>query len=433
VHKKILIPLLCLVLAPAMGGAQQSAPTAPAAVTAIRAGRFIDVQSGKSLVNQIILVRGAKIESVGSNIAIPDGAKIIDLSKMTVLPGLIDCHTHLADLHDPEPLNSLRLSAAETAYAAIPNASVTLLAGFTTVRDVGVYRAFNDVAMRNAIAQGIFIGPRMYVAGAYVTISEGAGAMTGLAQDIQLPRDLRFGIANGPWEVRRVVRELAHLGADHIKILTTGAVLTHGSIAKSIEFTPEEIKAAVDEAANFGLRVEAHAHDAEGIKNAIRAGVASVEHATLIDDEGIALAKQHGTYLDMDIYDEECIQSDPSTPADFLTHDAGLAEAQRRNFTKAVRAGVKMSFGTDAGVCPHGINARQFAFMVKYGMTPMQAIQAATLNAADLIGHSELFGSIAPGKSADIIAVNGDPIAEIRELENVRFVMKEGKVYKQAE
>ena len=423
---------LCLALVPTLCLAQ-SVESTPAArsVTAIRAGKFIDVQNGRTLANQIILVRGAKIEAVGSNIKIPDGATLIDLSKMTVLPGLVDCHTHLADLHDADPLISLRMSATETAYAAIPNARVTLLAGFTTVRDVGVYRAFNDVAMRDAIAKGIFIGPPMYVAGAYGTISEGAGAMTGLSKDIQLPLDLRYGIANGPWEVRRVVRELAHLGADHIKILTTGAVLTHGSNAKSIEFTPEEIKAAVEEAANFGLRVEAHAHDAEGIKNAIRAGVASVEHATLIDDEGIALAKQRGTYLDMDIYDEECIQSDPSTPADFLAHDAGLGEAQRRNFTKAVRAGVKMSFGTDAGVCPHGINARQFAFMVKYGMTPMQAIQAATVNAADLIGHSELFGSITPGKSADIIAVNGDPIADIRELEHVQFVMKEGTVYKQ--
>ena len=427
----LLLTLICCGQQAAVGTA--SAAAAPAPVSAIRAGKLIDVATGRVLANQIIVIRGTKIEAVGANVAIPDGAKVIDLSKMTVLPGLIDCHTHLADLADAEPLNVLQRSAAETAFLAIPNASVTLLAGFTTVRDVGVYRAFNDVAMRDAIAKGIIIGPRMYVAGAYVTITGGAGAMTGLSPDIQLPLDLRFGVADSPWEVRQRIRDLAHRGADHIKILSTGAVLTHGSNPKSIEFTPEELRAAVEEAANFGLRVEAHAHAAEGIKNAIRAGVASIEHATLIDDEGIALAKQRGTYLDMDIYDEECIQSSPNTPADFLQHDADLAEAQRRNFTKAVRAGVKMSFGTDAGVCPHGINARQFAFMVKYGMTPMQAIQSATVNAADLIGHSELFGSIAAGKSADIIAVNGDPLADIRELEHVHFVMKEGTVYKQGD
>jgi len=435
VHEKIKIAMLCLSLvAPVCfagsAAAAAAAPSAPEPITVIRAGKFIDVEGGRILANQIIVVRGTKIEAVGANLAVPDGAKVIDLSKMTVLPGLVDCHTHLADLAEAEPLDVLQRTAAESAFAAIPNASVTLLAGFTTVRDVGVYRAFNDVAMRDAIARGIIIGPRMYVAGAYVTISQGAGAMTGLAPDIQLPWDLRYGEANSPWEVRQRIRELAHRGADHIKVLSTGAVLTHGSNPKSIEFTPEELRAAVEEAANFGLRVAAHAHAAEGIKNAIRAGVASVEHATLIDDEGIALAKQHGTYLDMDIYDEECIQSAPDTPADFLQHDRDLAEAQRRNFTKAVRAGVKMTFGTDAGVCPHGINARQFAFMVKYGMTPMQAIQAATVNAADLIGHSELFGSITAGKSADIVAVNGDPLVDIRELEHVHFVMKEGKVYK---
>src|SRR3984885_7023997 len=307
--------IVALSLAPLYGLAQAPAPMQPSAapasstLTAIRAGGFLDVESGRTLLNQVILVADGRIQTVGGGITVPEGAKVIDLSGMTVLPGLIDCHTHLADLADAEPLLVLQKSAVETAYAAIPNARVTLMAGFTTVRDVGVYRAFNDVAMRDAIAHGIIIGPRMYVAGAYVTISEGAGAMTGLAPDIQLPLDLRYGEENSPWEVRQKIRELAHRGADHIKILSTGAVLTHGSNPKSIEFTPEEIAAAVDEARSFGLRVEAHAHAAEGIKNAIRAGVASIEHATLIDDEGIALAKQHGTYLDMDIYDEECIQS----------------------------------------------------------------------------------------------------------------------------
>src|SRR5712664_1370593 len=427
--------IFCLVFLLLFFTTNAPAQQAPAAqVTVIRAGKLIDVEAGRVQTNQMILVRGGKIEAIGENLPVPAGAAVIDLSKMTVLPGLIDCHTHLADLGEGEPLLVLQESAVEIAYAAIPNARVTLLGGFTTVRDVGVYRAFNDVAMRDAIARGYIIGPRMFVAGAYITISGGAGAIICLAGDIQLPLDLRYGEANSPWEVRQKIRDLAHRGADHIKILSTGAVLTHGSNPKSLEFTPEELHAAVEEARNFGLRVEAHAHAAEGIKNAIRAGVASIEHATLIDDEGIALAKEHGTYLDMDIYDEECIQNaakENKTPADFLEHDRDLGEIQRRNFTKAVRAGVKMSFGTDAGVCPHGINARQFAFMVKYGMTPMQAIQSATKNAADLLGKSDLLGSIQPGKYADIIAVSGDPLENIRVLENVKFVMKEGKVYKQ--
>jgi imidazolonepropionase-like amidohydrolase len=431
VSTKVRILALLLLLHAACSAGQEIKVGSP--VIVIRAGKVIDVDSDAVLLNQIILVRGGKIEAIGEKLAIPAGASVIDLSKMTVLPGLIDCHTHLADLGDAEPLLVLQKSAAEMAYAAIPNARVTLLAGFTTVRDVGVYRAFNDVAMRDAIARGDIIGPRMFVAGAYITISEGAGAMTGLAPDIQLPLDLRYGEANSPWEVRQKIRLLAHHGADHIKILSTGAVLTHGSNPKSVEFTPEELAAAVDEARNFGLRVEAHAHAAEGIKNAIRAGVASIEHATLIDDEGISLAKEHGTYLDMDIYDDECIQGTgiaKKWPADFLEHDRELGEIQRRNFTKAVRAGVKMAFGTDAGVCPHGVNARQFAFMVKYGMTPMQALQSATSSAADLLGKSAVLGSLKPGKYADIVAVHGDPLADIRALEHVSFVMKEGQVFK---
>jgi imidazolonepropionase-like amidohydrolase len=407
-----------------------------AQVTAIKAGRLVDPQAGTVLEDQIILIRDSKIDAVGKALTIPPDAKVIDLSQMTVLPGLIDCHTHLADryVEDGDPVTQLRKTAAEVAFESVPHARTFLRSGFTTVRDVGVYRALNDVAMRDAIANGYIEGPRMFVAGAYVTITGGAGAMTGLAPDIPLPWDLRYGEANGPWEVRQKVRLLVHDGADHIKVLSSGAVLTHGSNPKSQEFTMEELQAAVDEASHFGLRVEAHAHSAIGIKNAIRAGVASVEHATMIDDEGIALAKEHGTYLDMDIYDEECIQEAGrlgKIPKDFLQHDAELGELHRQNFRKAVKAGVKLSFGTDAGVCPYDRSVRQFAFMVRYGMTPMQAIQAATTNAADLLGHSDILGSIKPGKYADVIAVSGDPLQDISVLEHVQFVMKDGKVYKQ--
>ena len=406
------------------------------AVTAIRAGRLVDVDAGKVLTSQVLLIRDGKIDSIGGNVAIPANANVIDLSGKTVLPGLIDCHTHLADgdhADNADPIGQLKRTASQVALESVPNARVFLEEGFTSVRDVGVYRALNDIALRDAINRGYIVGPRMFVAGAYITITGGAGAMTGFAPDISLPLDLRYGEANSPWEVRQKVRLLAHNGVDHIKVLATGAVLTHGSNPKSVEFTPEELNAVVDEANHFGLRVEAHAHAAEGIKNAIRAGVASVEHATLIDDEGIALAKQHGTYLDMDIYDEECIQEEGkkgNTPTDFLEHDRDLGETHRRNFTKALHAGVKLSFGTDAGVCPYDRSSRQFAFMVKYGMTPMQAIQSATSSAADLLGKSDLLGSLKPGKYADIIAVNGDPTTDISTIEHVSFVMKEGKVYK---
>ena len=410
---------------------------ASAQILAVKAGKLVDPESASVLKDQVILIRDGKIEAVGHNLPIPAGTQTIDLSSDTVLPGLIDCHTHLADgVHEEngDPVSIFRKTAAQYALESVPNAKVTLESGFTTVRDVGTYRALTDVALRDAINKGYIVGPRMFVAGAYVTITGGAGADTGLAPDIQLPWDMHYGEANSPWEVRQVIRKLAHDGVDHIKILSSGAVLTHGSNPRSQEFTFEELQAAVDEASHFGLRVESHAHSPEGIKNTIRAGVASVEHATMIDDEGIALAKQHGTYLDMDIYDEECIQDAGRKglmPQDFLEHDAQLGQVQRDNFRKAVQAGVKMSFGTDAGVCPYGMGTKQFAMMVKYGMTPMQAIQSATINAADLLGKRDSLGSIKPGKYADLIAVSGDPLADVSGLERVDFVMKGGMVYKQ--
>ncbi|HXY00678.1 MAG TPA: amidohydrolase family protein [Candidatus Limnocylindrales bacterium] len=411
-------------------------PVVSAQVTVIKAGRLVQTEEGTVAKDQLIVVRGNRIEAVGAGVTIPANATVIDLSKMTVLPGLIDCHTHLADgkFGEGDPMFQLKKSASQTVLESVRNARVTLESGFTTVRDVGVYRALNDVALRDAINRGDIIGPRMYVAGAYITITGGAGAMTGMAPDVPLPWDFHYGEANSPWEVRQKVRLLAHNGVDHIKVLSSGAVLTHGSNPKSQEFTLEELQAAVDEASHFGLRVAAHAHAAEGIKNAIRAGVASVEHATLIDDEGIALAKQHGTYLDMDVYDEECIQEqgkNGTMPTDFLEHDRELGEIHRQNFRKAVKAGVKMAFGTDAGVCDYGTAGKQFAFMVKYGMTPMQAIQAATSSAADLLGRSNEIGSIKPGKYADLIAVPGDPLQDVSLLENVQYVMKEGRIYKQ--
>ena len=418
-------------------GLSRVATAAEPEIVAVRAGRLIDPKAGTAVPGAVILVEGGKVRAVGASVPIPAGARIIDLSGLTVLPGLIDCHTHLVGdyVNDSDPLTELKESAANRAFESIPNARVTLEAGFTTVRDVGTYRAFVDVAMRDAIAKGYFPGPRMFVAGAYLTITGGGGAMSGdLAPDIGLPWDLRFGVADGVDQVRQRVRDIAQHGVDVIKVLATGAFLAHGSDPHAVEYSYEEIKAAVEEAAHKGLKVAAHAHSADGIKNAIRAGVASIEHGTYIDDEGIRLMKERGTYLVADIYDAEYIRQGKAVgiPSDFAAKQPEADEIQRQNFQKAVRAGVRIAFGTDASVYPHGLNARQFAWQVRYGQTPIEAIRSATVSASDLIGRDNNAGSLEPGRWADLIAVKGDPLADVRVLESVAFVMKEGKVYKDA-
>lgn len=396
----------------------------------IRAGHLIDTASGKQLGPTMISIKDGRIMAVAANVERPPGASFIDLSDYTVLPGLIDSHTHLTISTDnQDPLAELEHTAAERAFGSVPNARAVLMAGFTTVRDLGAYRALVDVALRDAINRGDVVGPRMLVAGAYVTITGGAGAVTGFAPDVTLPWDLRYGTANSPTEVRERIRTLAGQRVDVIKMFATGAILTHNSNPGGREATPDELAAAVDEAHNFGLKVAVHAHGAEGIKAAIRAGAASIEHGTLMDDEGRALMKQHGTYLVPTLEVRECVGT--NYPPEFVAKANQVMASQLQNFRKAVAAGVRIAFGTDIGVCPFGRNGREFNFMVANGMTAMQAIRSATVSAADLLGISARVGSLEPGKLADLIAVRGDPLADVRLLENVPFVMKEGRIYKQ--
>jgi imidazolonepropionase-like amidohydrolase len=426
--------VLCGLLAGPLGGAGRATAQEPALV-AIRAGRLVDVERGEVRRDQVVIVRGDRIAAVqAASARLPAGARVIDLSRYTVTPGLIDCHSHLiGEALAADVLQPLERTETQEAMSGVRNARTTLLAGFTTVRDVGTYRAFVDAGLRDAIDDGTVIGPRMRVAGAYVTVSTGGGELVGAAPDVTLPFAYRFGVANSADEVRQRVRALLNGGADFIKVIATGAVLTRGTKPGVSEYTEEQIRAAVEQAAEYGTFVAAHAHGAEGIKRAVRAGVRSIEHGSLIDDEGIALMKARGTWLVADIWNGDFIDSvgrEQHWPADVLRKNTETTEAQRTGFRKAVAAGVRIAYGTDSGVYPHGMNAMQLPYMVKYGLTPMQAIQSATLSAAQLMQWDDRVGSIAVGKYADIIAVEGDGLADLRSFSKVGFVMKGGTVYK---
>lgn len=403
-----------------------------AARTVVRAGHLLDVDGGRMLADQAVSIENGKVVAVRPWSAdAAEGAQVLDWSAWTVVPGLMDMHTHIAEEAETADVAApLKTSPARQAFIGAMNARRTLQAGFTTVRDVGVYRGFADIELRDAINAGLIPGPRMFVAGAYITVPGGGGEITDVPPGTVVPPEFRQGVSKGVDDVRRHVDFILDHGADLIKVIATGAVLTAGTEPGQPEYSEAEIRAAVEEAAKRGKFVAAHAHGAEGIKRAVRAGVRSIEHGSLIDDEGIALMKQHGTWLVADIYDGDYIEAvgrKQGWSAEILRKNAETTEAQREGFRKAVEAGVHIAFGTDAGVYPHGDNARQFAYMVRWGMTPLQAIRSATLDAARLLGKEKELGSIAPGKAADLVAVACDPLHDIECLRQVRGVVKAGR------
>lgn len=413
-----------------------SLSTASAETTYLTAARMVDPVSGRVVENPALLIEDGVIAARGTtaSLAVPAGTRTVDLGDMTIAPGLIDMHTHLlSSATKSRGWERLGLASERFLIWGVLHAEKTLAAGFTTVRNVGS-RSYSVLALRDAINEGEIDGPRMFVAGPPVGIVGGHCSDNNL-----LPPEYRVtgeGVATGPWEMREKVRQNIKYGVDLIKTCSTGGVFSKGTSLGAAQSTVEELSAIVDEAHARGLKVASHAHGAVGIKNAILAGVDTVEHASFLDDEAVRMARRAGTYLSMDIYNTEFTLGEGArlgVREEALAKERAVGTIQRESFTKAVRAGVKMIFGSDAGIYPHGDNANQLSRMVDFGMTPMQAVQAATSTAAEALGKKGELGCLDAGCAADIIAVAADPINDISAFEDVAFVMKAGKVYKSAE
>jgi len=408
----------------------QQTSTAPRRV-AVRAAHLVDPASGQRTDDVVVLIEGDRVAQVGAHLAIPSGVETIDLGRATLLPGLIDVHTHLTTQSEEYYADTFRRSPIDAAVRAPANAGRTLAAGFTTVRDVGAGE-YVDVALRNAINDGVVSGPRMAVATLALSATGGHGDLNGFSPYLRF--ESFSGVADGVDELRKKVRENIKRGADWIKVLAGAGVLSEEESAGAPQYSQEELNALVAEAAMWARKVAAHAHGAEAIKRAARAGVASVEHGGLVDEEGVRIMKEHGTYLVPDIITDVYILehgAEQQLPAKIIEKERSLRGQQDANWSRAFKAGVKFAFGTDAGAYPHGQNARQFALLVQHvSLSPIDAIRMATTNAAELMGWQNRVGRVAPGYFADLIAVSGDPLADVSELERVRWVMKGGVVYK---
>ncbi len=405
-------------------------PDANADTVYIKAGQLLDPASGQMTSNALITVVDDRITSTEGDYAdIPEGAQVIDLSGQFVLPGLMDMHTHVVGHLDNYFFANYFQSPHRATIGGVVNAEKTLLAGFTTIRNVGA-PDFQDVALRDAIDAGEIPGPRMAVSGPSLSITGGHGDNNSLNHTFSERAD---GVADGPWEVRSQVRRNVKYGVDLIKFTATGGVFSKGTIPGQTQYSLEEMQALVEEAHTHNRKVAAHAHGTEGIKRAITAGVDSIDHASYLDPEAIEMAKKNGTYLAMDIYNTEYTLAEGEAngiPEENLNKDREVGIRQRESFSMAVKAGAKMVYATDSGVYPHGDNAKQFSRMVQFGMTPLQAIQSATIHSADLLGWQDRVGRVAPGYYADLIAVDANPLEDVAVLENVGFVMKGGVVYK---